>query len=834
MRRPPGETVANKLVFALGILLVPWLVNAQQQPNQVQSLRNNFESPHESINPDALHTLEATRLTQHSPLHGTPLSSERRKRTLDVQNEYQKNNLNDASAIATLAPAIPAVRAPPTRRSSTPSAGLASPQSARSLEDWEVEDFVLLATVDGKLYARDRKTGGHRWSLEMEGPIVETTHHRRNRSALEEDYQPMDDYLWIVEPSNDGRLFIYFRGGKNPGLVNTHLTMKKLVEEMAPYAGEDPPVVYTGYKKTTMMTIDARNGQVINYFGPKGSGVGAGDPNAQSCVRPSGLPDTESDECTTRGKLTLGQTDYIVGIQGRDGHEIATLKYSEWGPNNYDHDLQAQYRKTLDSKYVLSNHDGGIFGYDHSSTSEATPIYKQKFPYPVARVFDVARPWGTESKDPELIVLPQPVPPLDDDNLDSIRNDRIFLNHTEDGSWYAMSGSNYPLVAKGPAPARCQNNDYWRHAPLWEEMNDAQLSKALVGLHSIDTVNQDRFLSISPPPEEILENETIGKSLGDVEARPPSVMERVRSIPSTATTSLLDFVNNPIMTLVMALLFILYYKDLIKWARSIYQPKVQPVLESAVAAEKLLDVPEKDAQELPAVANVDKATELQVSQDGTSTAEIDDVPPLMKVPTISENGVLPPGPESSGETAQPTPKKKKAHRGQRGGVKHRKGRAPSEDSAPGKSTATVEDAVRDAKKLGEETRIEPDVQTLPNGVTEVSGPILRLNSLEVNTEKLIGTGSNGTMVFEGKFDGRDVAVKRMLIQFFDIASQETKLLRESDDHPNGKVTYPQHPIFANWISHSILRAAAKCRISLYCSGAMSSVFSRRYRKAVPA
>jgi serine/threonine-protein kinase/endoribonuclease IRE1 len=43
------------------------------------------------------------------------------------------------------------------------------------------------------------------------------------------------------------------------------------------------------------------------------------------------------------------------------------------------------------------------------------------------------------------------------------------------------------------------------------------------------------------------------------------------------------------------------------------------------------------------------------------------------------------------------------------------------------------------------------------------------------------------MVFEGNFDGRDVAVKRMLMQFYDIASQETKLLRESDDHPNGRL-----------------------------------------------
>ncbi|MBE3112211.1 MAG: hypothetical protein IMZ46_17180, partial [Acidobacteria bacterium] len=82
---------------------------------------------------------------------------------------------NDASALATLAPAQPAVRAPPAGlRPAAPHApgatGLSSPPSARSLADWEVEDFVLLATVDGDLYASDRKTGERRWQLEVERP----------------------------------------------------------------------------------------------------------------------------------------------------------------------------------------------------------------------------------------------------------------------------------------------------------------------------------------------------------------------------------------------------------------------------------------------------------------------------------------------------------------------------------------------------------------------------------------------------------------------------------------------------------------------------------------
>lgn len=49
---------------------------------------------------------------------------------------------------------------------------------------------------------------------------------------------------------------------------------------------------------------------------------------------------------------------------------------------------------------------------------------------------------------------------------------------------------------------------------------------------------------------------------------------------------------------------------------------------------------------------------------------------------------------------------------------------------------------------------------------------------------LIGYGSHGTVVYKGTFDGRDVAVKRLLLDFYDVAYHEVTLLEESDDHPN--------------------------------------------------
>ena len=51
---------------------------------------------------------------------------------------------------------------------------------------------------------------------------------------------------------------------------------------------------------------------------------------------------------------------------------------------------------------------------------------------------------------------------------------------------------------------------------------------------------------------------------------------------------------------------------------------------------------------------------------------------------------------------------------------------------------------------------------------------------EPRIEKLISYSFH----FRGKFDNRDVAVKRVLAACFTIADREVELLRESDEHPN--------------------------------------------------
>lgn len=53
-----------------------------------------------------------------------------------------------------------------------------------------------------------------------------------------------------------------------------------------------------------------------------------------------------------------------------------------------------------------------------------------------------------------------------------------------------------------------------------------------------------------------------------------------------------------------------------------------------------------------------------------------------------------------------------------------------------------------------------------------------------NASEVLGKGCEGTFVFKGSFENRNVAVKRLLPECFTLADREVALLRESDAHEN--------------------------------------------------
>eukprot|EP00898_Chlorokybus_atmophyticus_P001021 jgi/Chlat1/191/Chrsp1S03110 len=68
------------------------------------------------------------------------------------------------------------------------------------------------------------------------------------------------------------------------------------------------------------------------------------------------------------------------------------------------------------------------------------------------------------------------------------------------------------------------------------------------------------------------------------------------------------------------------------------------------------------------------------------------------------------------------------------------------------------------------------VDNLPPGA-------IRVGRLVVGP-RVLGYGSHGTVVYDGKLDGRTVAVKRLLGQFYETAQKEINTLIVTDEHPN--------------------------------------------------
>ncbi|NXU59605.1 ERN1 endoribonuclease, partial [Turnix velox] len=62
--------------------------------------------------------------------------------------------------------------------------------------------------------------------------------------------------------------------------------------------------------------------------------------------------------------------------------------------------------------------------------------------------------------------------------------------------------------------------------------------------------------------------------------------------------------------------------------------------------------------------------------------------------------------------------------------------------------------------------------------------VIVVGKVSFNPRDVLGHGAGGTFVFRGQFDGRNVAVKRILPECFHLVDREVQLLRESDEHPH--------------------------------------------------
>ncbi|EMD62181.1 hypothetical protein GGP41_002360 [Bipolaris sorokiniana] len=816
-RRPPG---AGSALTTLALLLLAGLVAAQQQqpqqPQHQQPLplpppRLGHHIPSGAPRP-ALHVEHAPIINpkpnhKHAnPVHKDAVVDAPRRRP---HSSLHSQNVRALATRVPSAPAISAVRADPARYAA--SGGLVP--GARSLQDWEVEDFVLLATVDGHIHARDRYNGEEIWELSGR-PMLETIYNSSGGSVDPQD-QP---FVWIVEPREDGALYL-LSPGPYPHLQHLGVTVKQLAEN-APYSSDDPelPVVYNVEKKTFMLLVDAASGIVKQSFSPGGT-----FPHDDSCA-PESRNYFSARERDCRGVIDIGQTQYTITIHNKKTNEhICTLKYAEWNPNSRDRDLQSQYDQTLDKQYIYTTYNGEVIAFDYKRPrSHQRPLYRQRLPFPVARVFDVARPSNDQSSDPPLVLLPQPAGPVFSED----KANHVLLNTTDSGAWYALSEVNYPAVTDGAPDASCYKQN--QAAYDWDAAYALPDKKSLIGVHRLDYKVPDlptQLLGIPAP--------TFYDSVNDqVISNPPETSPREHhqppSIDAPPQAEVVARSVNVYIYIVLAIcLFggvgasikptmvescLSYLKQIVHAGNNTKQPlppfHASPEPEVKLGQEKLLVVPhaddpvpekpvveaaEKDPNELPASEELkEKKVTFAVPSD-----EEEDLAPLSRTTTVEQasptsDEAASPEVKLNGDaeamanstedvsqdpTAAPaTPKKKKTHRGRRGGRKLSKNQQKEEDE--------VNRIVNAAKQLEVGPRLHPDELTVSGGDVQNISEIKRIGKLTIDQDRLLGNGSGGTFVFEGKWKEVKVAVKRMLPQYFGLAEQEVKLLQNSDPHPN--------------------------------------------------
>lgn len=771
-RRPPDSGGGQSRRFLVWFLL-PLILTATSQQVAGQESSNLVNSYNDDISQPNVGS-------RHSPPEIVPQFE-------TEQSRFKKTDIveNKDTHIATLAPAGrgQSVRASLVDRREPH--GLSSlPPGARSLQDLEVEDFVLLATLDGVIHANNRKTGVERWALEIpDSPMIQTIHHRRKTTDDLEHIQKVSenttqdfggdsldgDYTFVVEPSRDGDLYIAHKDPKL-GLQRLGITVKSLAERTPQYF-DDPPLVYIASQESSLYTIDALSGNVLKQFSSTHDSY---INNEQSCRRLGGFEILDEEECETRGTLNLGRVQYTVRIQSsKSSKDLCTIKFSEWIPNNRDLDLQAQYTSTMDKTHIYSFHDGRVVGVNYAKGFQGQRQFTQVFSSQVARVFDVVRPSQSKESNVSLTVLEQPqYPPYYVENQLQLpehedRVSRVYCNLTDTNTPFLMSEKKYPGITSAAPKAKAPYSTL--------DASDLDpLDQEIAGWHQLQKSNEWPYtpLTIGGPEQR----SDIGR-VADHDIAIPS--SRSPPFSSSQTSSTLAKVLS--CFLVFATVFIV---------SSYKKPTFAKILRRVLRA--MLD-----AEEVKKLENTKVPDPLTPLSEPTSPTSFNEIT-VPHQPTSQESQPVATVP--SGQVQDAVNEEDIVHVSHLDIATFPGEGNPEEDLSVTSDQKTIKKTKRGCRggkgknKKKQEQVVAVETTNFVQEILDTETQTMHVGDVDFEISQVLGQGSQAT-VYAGKYQGRPVAVKRLIGAGNAVAEKEIKHLMLGDDHENviryhAKVTSP--------------------------------------------
>lgn len=616
----------------------------------------------------------------------------------------------------------------------------------RPLHEFQLSDMLVATDIEGGVHALNRDTGEVRWSLEMDEPLVSV-----QSNLSHQDDQAEDSLVWIVEPYGDGNLYMF---NKEIGLNKLPVSISQLVMQ-SPFALNGDDKVYTGLRKSSLYSLDLTSGEILATYG-------------SSTKIQSDFCSENTMDCAN--VFILGKTTYELTIHSKD-NTYWNVTYSTWGPNNIDVDLAMQYNIPLDGTYIAPFHDSTLLAID---TNSKVAKWVSQLPYTVVNVFDVIHDGKHNMMDKSFVVVPHPLKPP----TGEVNDEGTYLDMTRNGSWYALSSEYYPSLVQSAPTSRYSLSERWRSPHVLNSPH--HFNTAIIGVH-LPTASEHRadstgaiigypthFPGQYPMHHDLIQETTRTNELGMY--IPPSRSEWV-GLPSTSSVSPVlqidpsprenpgffdtafgNFLYRCLENLIMIAILLgsILFAIKMQWL-----PSLNTLLRSNGLELKELDLP-TPTFDMPATESTPDVVVSEIIGPLIDTG-VPEVSFKKKGVTIVE----PPPEELVSLENGGASGMKKRKRGSRGGKKSKK--------------ATEKDA--------EQFTPEPTTTTELAPVNNIHSPPQQSDKLTLSDE-VLGYGSYGTVVFKGMFQGRDVAVKRMLIDFYDVASHEIGLLTESDDHPN--------------------------------------------------
>jgi len=672
------------------------------------------------------------------------------------------------------------------------------PPEPLAVHDLELSNVLLVTSIDGALHGLDRSSGRQLWSLasstkykEFE-PLVSSTYDSRSVEQLARDAMAHGDPtliqalqstgLYIVEPSSGGDLYLLRipTGASHPQLEKLPFSLPDLVA-LSPFSlSSDDTRIFVAEKQTSLAELNVFTGSIRALYSSRESAsmtTGAHGSPSFTTADHSYEGDIPDDAALESPWVYVGCTEYTLRVHVRgQPHSMQTLHYRAYTPNKADQDVVLLWQQTMqpaDNRGILTSpQNSTLVCFDLRLARNPSKFTTQPIP-PVLwtstltteaiDVFDVVfTPSPTSSLDAPLlrpVIVPHStgILPAILDRQSRLRRSNsfadAFLGVSPQGSLFAMGSSRYPLVEFADSAAVLHPSKSMSGLPLSSPA--AGLLRPWIGGYQVPQV---------PAANHI-------PQLGGSVAVP-----LLGAPPESSSTIWLTKRLVAQLLALLALVLILLRGVYLIWHES------RPVLMST--ASLTFD----DAKALGAALS---------DSDETTASKPDDAhnPQVPAKDTESHSTEI--AMETTGSTtdlanADNDPKKKRRRRGKRAGVAvsarqaRREGSQEATQDPSTNITPSTSGAHNPVKVKPESVALPPSTEAAASGTLEELGTLsesIQPRSLQIS-DQVLGYGSSGTVVFRGTFQGRAVAVKRLLRDFVEMASKEVSLLQSADNHPN--------------------------------------------------